>query len=177
MSKLRAYQKFLIAGGVVILMGIIFLFVTIYPFFHEEEHASDATMEKHFTQIEPQLNQLVTMANEDRNLVRIAPDWTALKDNGQWPRPESELGFSMERWNEYKTIFKNIGSSSGINHYSNAVYITMTAKGIVNRGSGKGYVYTLETPAPLVGSTDSFTEEGKVYKKIVDNWYIFYDRE
>ena len=174
-SKLKPYIVPIILW-VLILLGLGFWFFSSFDTlnFEGDEHVSDIIMQENFVQIQPQLNRLVAMSNEDENVTRIAPSFTWLVDNVAWPRPESQLGFSQERWNEYKTLFNAIGSNTGIHRYPDgSVYIIMTVQGMVNRGSSKGYVYTTQTPSPLLDSTDSHSG----YKRIADNWYIFFARD
>jgi hypothetical protein len=80
-------------------------------------HSSDQYLEKIFLAHETDFNRLVEMSNEDLHVVRIAPDFTWLDKNASWPRPESELGFSNQRWDEYRSLFAKLGLKSGILNY------------------------------------------------------------
>src|SRR6266487_3284635 len=54
--------------------------------------ATDAEMSQRFTDHRKEFEQLVTMAKADKELVRIAPDFTWTTTSVAWPRPDSELG-------------------------------------------------------------------------------------
>ncbi len=68
-------------------------------------HPSDQSLTKIFFAHEADFGKLVNMSNEDSHVVRIASDFTWLDNNAGWPRPDSELGFSKQRWDEYRSLF------------------------------------------------------------------------
>src|SRR5438477_9114764 len=74
----------------------------------------DAVLEANFKQHEADLAVLAEMSQVDNKVVRITRDFTWLDNNASWPRPESELGFSEERWDQYRKLFKEVGLEGGI---------------------------------------------------------------
>jgi len=143
-------------------------------------HLSDAEMEGVFRQHEEDFGRLVGMSRMDAKVIRIAPTFTWLDDNARWPRPESELGFSRERWDEYRRLFDELGLKEGLakDVEGDAVYLIAYSQGLGTGGSGKGYVYSPKELSPLYDSLDNIppaSSGGKhVYKKLKESWYLFY---
>ena len=141
-------------------------------------HPSDQYLEKTFVSHEVDFNKLVEMSNVDSHVVRIAPDFTWLDNNAGWPRPESELGFSKQRWDEYRSLFSKLGLKSGIlNYQPDLILFLASTKGLVTGGSSKGYAYSLKQPEVVVESLDhaDFSKSRIVYKHLKGNWYLFYE--
>jgi hypothetical protein len=90
------------------------------PFNVDKPHPSDDELIRNFQKNEADFNKLVAMSNEDPKVIRIAPDFTRLENNWRWPRPESELGFSKQRWGEYRALFNKLGLESGISRESDS---------------------------------------------------------
>lgn len=157
----------------VVLCGVLFIFG-----FSEAPHPSDQTLESNFLKNEADFDLLVRMAQADARVVRIAPDFTWLDTNAAWPRPQSELGFSIERWEEYRTLFSKLGLSAGIlNYQPESVMLVASSQGLVTGGSSKGYAYSIKEPPHLVDSLEnvSFKDSRIAYKRIKGHWYLFYE--
>ncbi len=149
-------------------------------------HPSDLDLIKNFEKYEAEFNELIKMSNEDSKVIRIAHDFTRLENNWAWPRPESELGFSRQRWDQYRSLFEKLGLDSGLSRETDSdgavVYLTAFSKGMVNRGSSKGYAYSEKELSPLFNSLDQNPIEPQkrnkhdvVYRKIKEHWYLSYD--
>jgi hypothetical protein len=141
-------------------------------------HPSDQYLEKVFLAHEADFNKLVEMSNADSHVVRIASDFTWLDNNAGWPRPESELGFSRQRWDEYRSLFAKLGLKSGIlNYHPDLILFLASTKGLVTGGSSKGYAYSLKEPEMIVESLDNanFSKSKIVHKRLRGNWYLFYE--
>ena len=141
---------------------------------------SDATLEREFAAHRSTFERLATMAEEDRRVVRIAPDFTWLEDNLAWPRPDSKLGFSVERWNQYRQIFRELSLDVGTNRRMDkpgVLFLIASAKGLVTGGSDKGYAFSQKPPGPLHESLDSFpqgsTSGAPSFKHLDGNWYLY----
>jgi hypothetical protein len=140
-------------------------------------HPSDQYLERVFAANQPEFEKLISMANEDSHVVRIASDFTWLDTSAAWPRPESELGFSNQRWDEYRRLFSKLGLTSGlVNDAPGFVLFFASSKGLVTGGSTKGYAYCATEPKFIVDSLDhpSFKDSSILYKKLKGNWYLFY---
>jgi hypothetical protein len=156
------------------------------PFNASKSHPSDDELIHNFQKYEADFNKLVSMSNEDSTVVRIAPDFTRLENNWRWPRPESELGFSKQRWDEYRALFDKLGLDSGISRESDShgtvIFLTASSKGMTFRGSSKGYAYSEQELSPVFDSLNQNPVEpqkrskhGVAYKKIKEHWYLSYD--
>ena len=146
-------------------------------------HHTDAELEKIFHANESDFRLLIEMSNMDSQIVRITQTFTGLKTNSAWPRSPTLLGFSDDRWNEYRKLFDKIGSKHGIDRNDTSIFVIMTSADIGTGGSDKGYVFTMSQPYPMIplrSSIDSIPIKMTsyvpviVYKKLNDNWYLFY---
>jgi hypothetical protein len=152
-------------------------------------HPTDAALIEDFQSKESNLNKLLQMSNEDPKVIRIAYDFTRLEDNWGWPRPESELGFSQQRWDEYRALFRKLDLPVGIERAEQKdgvfVYFPVSTRGLGNgHGSSKGYAYLERELTPLLDSLDDeavkqfYQREASnrgvtLYKKLKGNWYLF----
>ncbi len=164
----------------IILVLALFLAACNSP--SESHHPSDEELLQNFQHHEPDFNKLITMANEDAKVIAITNDFTWLDNNMSWPRPDSELGFSRERWDDYRKLFKELGLTSGINRredIANVVFLVASAHGAVLRGTEKGYAYSPKEPHPLVESLDRINVPVRnmvpIYKRLKGNWYLYYE--
>ena len=140
----------------------------------------DAILEANFKQHESDLELLLEMSNADKKVVRISSDFTWLDNNAAWPRPESELGFSIERWDHYRTLFRKVGLEGGINREQSGevIYFIVSSKGLTTHGTVKGYAFSAKQLTPIVDSLDDVTRFPKgqsvVFKKLKEHWYVYY---
>lgn len=115
------------------------------------------------------------MSEQDTRVVRIAPDFTGLDSNGAWPRPDSLLGISHARWNEYRRLFKRVGSDNGLGRGPDgSVEVVIRAYGLAISGGARGYLFSPSPPSPLgtpLGSLPS--SSGVRYQPLSGGWYIF----
>ena len=151
------------------------------------DHPSDGELMRRFEDNRDAFSQLVAMSDRDSDVIRIAPDFTRLKTNWQWPREDSLLGFSPNRWDEYRSLFRKLQLQAGLFRDrlpDSSVVITLPAHsvGMVNRGSSKGYAFSQHQLTPSFVSLDSgFTairagrKHGAAYRPIGGSWYLEYD--
>jgi len=121
------------------------------------------------------LDTLRQMSSLDSHVNRIAPDFTNLDTDINWPRPDSLLGFSRARWDEYRRLFKRVGSERGLGRAADGrIYITIKAVGLSLGGESVGYVWCPTPPTPLVPSLDSLPLGKEVrYQPLTNGWYLF----
>src|SRR6266446_5918792 len=103
--KQAAFLSFIGLAATIAVPALIFALIS---FGESAPHPSDKYLEQTFFAHESDFNKLVEMCNADSHVVRIAPDFTWLDNNAAWPRPESELGFSTQRWGQYRTLFSKL---------------------------------------------------------------------
>ena len=95
--------------------------------------------------------------------------------------PQTPSGFTVERWNDYRKLFKLLRLEMGIEFWNrDAVWLHATSLGIVVSGSTKGYVWSTRSLEPLVSSLDPpLPAEGELpgddyiaYRAIDESWYL-----
>lgn len=123
------------------------------------------------------------MASQDNHVVVIAPDRTELDTTSRWPR--QNIGFSEQRWEQYRQPFKVLGIQKGIvrrdDYRPSTVFFIVEAHGPVTTGSYKGYVYSEEQLSPLVRSLNTLADEvydkkaghAIAFKQLAKNWYLY----
>ena len=119
---------------------------------------TDAELSQRLVDHRQDFEQLVAMAKADNELVRIASDFTWTTSSLAWPRPDSELGFTPQRWDEYRHLFQALGIEAGILRpwdHRDAVYLIVQGKGLVTGGSAKGYAYSDTALEPRCDSLDN----------------------
>ncbi len=169
-----------------LLLLLLITGVACNPFNLDTPHPSDDNLIRNFQRNDADFNRLVSMSNEDSKVIRIANDFTRLENNWAWPRPDSELGFSKQRWDEYRALFSKLGLESGLSREIDSkgpvIYLTAFSKGMVNRGSSKGYAYSEHDLSPVFDSLDKKPvelskrqEHDVVYRQIKPHWYLSYD--
>jgi hypothetical protein len=142
-------------------------------------HPTDKTLRDRFFRKEATFNKLVQMAHQDPQMTRVAMDFTMPK----------EIQFSTLRWNEYRTLFRELGVSEGMSRLDRDEWVMFIVSasdshdGRTMMGTVKGYVYSLKRPDPIVDSLDTlpascFGEMAAclLFKPLKDDWYLYYER-
>lgn len=133
---------------------------------------SDSELEETFINHECEFNQLIEMSKVDSKVLRIALNFTWLDDES-YSQPDPGIGFSNERWDEYKELFTQLKLKNGLQHYPDNGIFYLYASNI------KGYAYSTTELSPLLDSLDNPetkpVKSNMIYKKLKDNWYIYYD--
>jgi hypothetical protein len=144
---------------------------------------SDAELGDRLLKHRKDFEQLVAMAKADKELVRIAPDFTWTRSSVAWRRPASELGFTVERWNEYRRLFHTLGLEAGILRpwdRPDAIYLLAQTKGIVTAGSSKGYAYSdsaLEPQCESLEKRETGGQSGICFKRLGGEWYLYLEQD
>jgi len=159
-------------------------------------HAPDSVLIRNFYDHEADFNLLAKMADEDSSLRTITPsyvwlekndDWAhsiVLHENVAWSRSESEVGFTNQRWTEYRGMFRKLSLESGIRRKHgkpDAIYFTSSIDfSRIDESetavTEKGYVYYRKRiDNSLAGSLDGIDIDRPriLYKKLSDNWYMW----
>lgn len=168
--------------------GIIGVIVLVWFCFGPHQ-PNDGLLAVRFYRHRSDLEFLVSMMDEDRQMSRIAPDFTWRQDNCAWPRPEPEWGISRARWDEYRGIFSRAGVQDGTTRRekSSDVLIYVWSWGIVPAGVEVSYLHCgqprngyTNTEIPCLekryagsGMFGNSTSDGYRYKKITEDWYIY----
>jgi hypothetical protein len=159
-------------------------------------HAPDSVLIKNFYDHEADFNLLAKMADEDSSLRTITPsyvwlekndDWAhsiVLHENVAWSRSESEVGFTHQRWTEYRGIFGRLNLESGIRRKlgtPDAIYFTSSIDFSTLGHSEaamteKGYVYyPKRIDNSRAGTLDGIDIDRPriLYKNLNDSWYLW----
>jgi hypothetical protein len=141
---------------------------------------TDSELGTRWRQHQTLFDQLIVMARVDSELVRIAPDFTWTRKSVAWPRAASDLGFSQDRWDQYRRLFKGLGLEAGLLHRSQdeprIIYLMAQTKGLVTSGSAKGYAYSdahLEPQCQSLDRSRGDSRSGICYKPLGGNWYLY----
>lgn len=159
---MRGNMKLLFLGvfsvAAVLAVGVLIVRSTMKQY-ADISQPSDATLEANFKLHESDLQLLVNMSEADNRVVRITSEFTWLDDNAAWPRPESQLGFSEARWDQYRRLFKEIGLAGGIarEKSGDVTYLIFSSKGLVTHGTEKGYAFSKNELTPTADSLDDVT--------------------
>jgi hypothetical protein len=132
---------------------------------------SDAQMIRNFQNHRTQYEQLLQMIQTDSGLERVG----TLAGNS--PENPATVGVDEARLQQYATTLKQLHVQSlergGDSHQ---FLFTTHSYGLVTSGTAKGYYYSEQAPSPLVQDTDKASgEEGKFYRRIEGNWYVWYE--
>lgn len=161
-------MKKLLFSGLAVLAAtsaalLIYLFITRPP--------SDAVLKVEFAKNQPVLEEIVRMAEQDRHLVRIAPDFTWLDSDAAWPR--SNVGLSTARWNQYRELFGRAELPAGIGMDTGGIiYFPVYVSGIAPASFEKGFVYS-KKPLPSASKSLKRFLKGWTFEPIATNWYIY----
>jgi hypothetical protein len=130
-------------------------------------------------------DKLRKMGEQDARVIRIAEDYTWLDGNDQWPR--DDIGFSEARWDDYRSLFKELALPEGIvrtEDFQGAIFFIAYVEGLCTGGSSAGYVYSTKALVPTTQSPkDALDAEAHknadrhyayVFKPLKENWYTFY---
>lgn len=136
---------------------------------------SDGKLKDVFEKNINDFKRLAIMSEQDRRVVRIDFDFTALDTNSSWPR--KDLGFSQQRWEEYRILFRKLGITSGIERQNNdppIVFFYAQCEGSAISRDCKGYAYSEKQLKPTKASLNRLAP-GIAFKPLSQNWYLFRD--
>lgn len=160
---------------------------------------TDAELEIIFDEKRNVFEKLIQMSNENPKVIWITHDYTDVlgaSRSGEMGKGRA-IGFSEERWEEYKQLFKDIGLNTGLARlgqdggiYTEGIYLIADSKGMLG-GTEKGYVYTTKKidKELMVDSIDGVSkdiDEKRIiikkdyaifYKKLEENWYIYIETD
>jgi len=162
---------------------------------HSAPIVSDVRLTRNFYAHEAEFNRLAVMANEDSSAstitdsyacLKMGASWIYLDQNQPWQIPESELGFTKQRWDEYRRLFRNLDLGNGIGRdedIHDAIFFTAATRfsnvdddeDVVTEE--KGYIYRPSGKYDsLVDSLDGIKMDrpGIVFKRLNDKWYLYY---
>jgi hypothetical protein len=150
------------------------------------EPPSVTTLADRFPAAQTDLELILTMAEHDSNLVRIAPTWLGTKDFRNFSAGTPGASISLERWERYRQLFKRNHIADGITRDPSTgdTFIIVQAVGILNRGnangylhcgSGRGHAYIPCSSAQARGSHPHVTAGDEAYSfiRLAAGWYAY----
>jgi hypothetical protein len=136
---------------------------------------SDAKLNAIFNGNRDDFKKLVVMSEQDRHFQRIDFNLTTLDTGTPWS-PNAQ-GFSEQRWEEYRMLFRKLGLTAGIGRQNSlppVLFFYAKCDGTAITHVCKGYAYSEKALTPTKDSLDRLTP-GVVFKPLIKNWYLFLD--
>jgi hypothetical protein len=137
-------------------------------------HQSDQAMENHLLSRGAEFNRLISMFGEDGHVNSIGFSYVFMENDTAGKPDESRL-------KEYRELFKKLGLTR-IGRSRGGIDLSASTKDVLIARSHKNFYYTSYEPLPLVESVDQISQAGgdrrdqaPVFKKIKDNWYLYYE--
>lgn len=133
---------------------------------------SEVDLRQQFYAHKEVVSQILEMQRHDAKVIRIAPEFTRLENDWSWPR--KDIGFSEERWNSYRALFRRAGIVDGIQSDDGYVFYFVSSEGLAVNGTSRGFVFT-NTPPKNVATNFGACPTGKdpCYVLLEDPWYLF----
>jgi hypothetical protein len=119
--------------------------------------------------------RLLAMSEQDRDFQRIDFKFTTLDNGAAWTPGVG--GFSEERWEQYRNLFRKLNLKAGIGRQSGAtptVFFYAQCDGTAITQECKGYAYSEGSLEPTKDNLNR-VYPGVVFKPLVKNWYLFRD--
>lgn len=149
-----------------LLSGCVYLFALgCTP--QSPSYPSDTEMIKNLEGNISEFEELVSMFRNDTMEV-VHPIWI---------QPKGRI--TEERWEEYRKHFERLHLDGGMRSWGGeSIWFIGYSSGFVFGGSGKGYMYKPEIPAPLYQSLDSppkdLPSNVRGYRFVREHWYLEY---
>jgi hypothetical protein len=137
-------------------------------------HPSDSVLLENFMRNEEGFERLIAMLREDRELSRVANNWTC-------PTNPSTIGVTPERINTYRKLFGKLLIPEGCSYGrdprdgSEGFEFISSTYGLMVGGSWKGYVHLQKPPGRSVMDLDAYQPPEvsfTAYRHIKGNWYL-----
>ncbi|MDR2856895.1 MAG: hypothetical protein LBV50_03500 [Novosphingobium sp.] len=141
---------------------------------------SDDAMIAHFNARRAAFEQLAAMAGKDRQLERLAGDWSR-------PDDPAAAGIGPQRLARYRQLLRDAGTG-GFYNFPNfgTVIFTFHSSGYVTSGEGRGFVHgnaphdAEPVEGDLVDAADRLAADGDSHiylaRKIAPDWWITLQR-
>jgi hypothetical protein len=139
------------------------------------EHKPDDILLASFFKHRNEFEELHRMAAADTNLLRVDASRTD-------PPDAASAGVSPRRVATYRKLLNRVGCPGGLMAFPArpGIRFIASSRGLLNRGSSKGFCYLEPPPAETVTNTDTdkSLKSGpyEVYRHIEGHWYLFFER-
>jgi hypothetical protein len=157
----------IVIGGVAIFFFTLFiLFIVIL--LDDDGAPSDKELQDQLMESQGHYVQLIKMLREDIETERIS-----------YISQSPSKSIDTERLKEYRYLFEELNIEKGIRKGNdNSIRFINFSRGISISGESKGLIFQPHNPSPLLTSLDDVSKEIPegtfAYKKINNDWYIYY---
>jgi len=144
-------------------------------------HPSDEHLVELFHERRHVFEELKRMSDDDAGLVRIDAGFYSRRFGKTFNEPSSYL--AGNRWTRYRALFRQVDLDAGLRRAGvDSVEFLVSCVGPLTSGHCKGIAYSEHDDLPLRASLDGavmdrdIRQPGIAYRKIEDNWYVFFMR-
>ena len=140
----------------------------------------DGQMDEAFQRSQRSFEELRDMFRTDSTLQVVRNDWVATTTGTQQHVGDQSSVIAPTRWDEYRAKFRQLNLRGGISRSTQGpceCYLDSYGTGFVFSSETKGYAYCASEPTPLVHDLDQDAIQSKTltFRKLRDNWYLFYE--
>ncbi len=178
------------ASGILglILLGIISLVSLLMFLMWLCGPPSDKTLLTEFNSHRSELDTLARMSQQDADGIKITDNFKKLEIDWGWARPKSKRGMTLERWTEYRQLFRELDLTGfDKDKLGNVYFIAFAADlapGGATSGASKGFVHCINAGGreqmffPCLervdrGHFEAASDRGYSYRDLGQNWYLF----
>lgn len=151
-------------AAIVLGLSASVLYRVVYP-----AHPTDEALAERLLRHRAELDALAEMVRTDQ--------LNQVTDDGEY-QGQAQHTLAPERLALYRTRLRVVGVRLIVDRHDEGLLFMVNARGMATAGSYKGYVLSVDQPAPLVNSLDAPTQANSqhktIYKAIVDHWYLYF---
>ena len=163
-----------VAAALALSAAALIAWLAITDPFGGPAHPTDAAMLAQFARVQPSLESIIDMIEDDPGVERLAPDFT---------RPEP-APIGAERLADYRARLLAAGIAHGLSHYGDPVEFIVSTQGLAISGSGKSFVHAehADPDATVIdGDLDAAVnaladKDVLLQRRIGERWWLQLDR-
>lgn len=149
---------------------------------------SDKTLLTEFKSHHSELDTLARMSQQQADGIRTTDNFKKLEIDWGWARTKSKRRMTLERWTEYRRLFREVDLTGFDKDKAGNVYFiafaTDLAPGGATSGASKGFVHCINAGErnqvffPCIELPDrrqagAASDRGYSYRDLGENWYLF----
>jgi hypothetical protein len=165
-NEMTAVKRVVSPDGLVVIVSVVLLVCC------NRALVPDARLREVFYANPEDFRKLASMSQQDHAIIRIRSDLTLMQTESG---VKENVGLSVDRWQEYRVLFKKLGVSEGLardESYPSAVLFYAHCEGSAIDADCKGFAYSVKPLSPTATSLDS-PSEGYVFEQLSPDWYLF----
>lgn len=147
-----------------------------------QTHTSDESLSELFNARRPSFFALKELLTENPEIKFISPNYI-LTNTKKISLNNNSLGYkevmTQQKWDQYQSFFAELRLRGGVQVAANgSIYFVVDHVSIFNGDSEKGIVYTNVTMNQHSHDLNTYKlstdhEERTIYKKLMQNWYMY----